>query len=106
MAKRATSTQQFDQSSSRPDFVTVILPSTFAPARVPVPAGAAVKHLVASRDGRYFIIVSIDGVFVGFHAGSRTGLPVFFSRESDADRLCKVRNATWRAVRRSVKAVA
>lgn len=107
MQQKTYTTFTAEQFSTQPDFVTTFFDPAIGPARVLVPDGAIVEHFTHYHEAmkRYYVLVFIDDGWVGFHCGERTGEIIRFERESDAQRLCDVRNAA-RAARRSVVEVA
>jgi hypothetical protein len=85
-------------SQAEPSFVSICFNAEPGPVRVLVPDGAGVHYFPYYFDDadRYFVLVSVDGFPVGLHCGERTGNVITFTRESDAVRLCRTRNAAWR----------
>jgi hypothetical protein len=99
MLKRLIPAHRFKKFPKKMDFVLVLFSAKIGPARVWVPAGAKVEHIPCYFEGikRYLINVLINGQLVGVHCGARTHEVIKFSRESDAVRLCAVRNAARRS---------
>lgn len=99
MLEQVNPAQQLEPLSAELDLIWVLFNTNIGPARVLIPAGAKVRHIPyysASRR-RYFINVIVNDQLVGLHCGARTHRVIAFSRKSDAERLCEVRNEARRS---------
>lgn len=107
MQNKTAFVHHFDHSSFQASSVFVLSSVEIGPAYVAVPAEATVVYIPfrLGESDCYALLVWVDGGFLGWHCGERSGNIVKFKCESDAVRLADTRNAAWAACR-SVEEVA